>query len=154
MLKIVSENYNQTIRLGEILASYLTEEDVVILTGELGSGKTVLAKGIVKGYSGNEDIVRSPSYVYINTYKNDKIVHHIDFYLLDDYAEALDTGFEELLEQELCLIEWGEKFEQLDDKSFWKVILKYEGKNKRSINILAPKEKEELLKEIDSKWQF
>ena len=154
MLKIVSENYEQTIKLGELLASYLNKEDVVILTGELGSGKTVLAKGIVKGYSGNEDIVRSPSYVYINTYKNDKIVHHIDFYLLDDYAEALDTGFEDLLEQELCLIEWGEKFDQLKDKSFWRIILKYEGESKRSINILAPEEKEELLKEIDSKWQF
>ncbi len=154
MLNIVSKNHDQTIKLGEILATYLNSEDIVILTGELGSGKTVLAKGIVKGYSGNEDIVRSPSYIYINTYENEKTVHHIDFYLLDDYAGALDTGFEDLLEQELCIIEWGEKFKQLNDKGFWRVILKYEGKNKRSINILAPEDKEELLKEIDFKWQF
>ncbi|MFP4456689.1 MAG: tRNA (adenosine(37)-N6)-threonylcarbamoyltransferase complex ATPase subunit type 1 TsaE [Clostridia bacterium] len=154
MLKIVSNNHAQTMKLGEILATYLTSEDVVILSGELGAGKTVLVRGIVKGYSGDEDLVRSPSYIYINTYKNGKTVHHIDFYLLNNYEQALDTGFEDLLNEDLCLIEWGEKFEQLNDNSFWKVIIKYDGVNKRQIELIAPESRKETLEEIESKWPF
>lgn len=154
MLNIVSKNHDQTIKFGEILANYLNNEDVVILTGELGAGKTVLVRGIVKEYSGNENLVRSPSYIYINTYKNGKTVHHIDFYLLNNYEQALDTGFEDLLQEELCLIEWGEKFEQLNDIEFWKVILKYNGTNKRYIELIAPEGKEGILKEIESKWPY
>lgn len=154
MLNIITNNHNETMKLGEILSSYLTKKDVVILSGELGAGKTVFVRGVVKGFSGKDSLVRSPSYIYINTYNGGKKVHHIDFYLLDDYIQAVDTGFEELLGQNLCLIEWGNKFKQLSDSSFWNVEIKYMGLNKRKVLIKAPKDKNSLLKEIEKKWQY
>lgn len=148
MLEILSRNHTETINLGETLATYLDTKDVVILSGELGTGKTVFARGIVKGFSGLEDLVRSPSYVYINTYKNGKVVHHIDFYLLDNYFDAIDTGFEDLLGEDLCLIEWGDKFNQLKNKEFWFVNLVFQSEDIRLIEIKAPVGKEHLLKEL------
>jgi tRNA threonylcarbamoyladenosine biosynthesis protein TsaE len=154
MLNIVTKNYSETLKLGELLSEYLTNIDVVVLSGELGAGKTVLVKGIVKGYSGKEEFVRSPSYIYINTYTGEKTVYHIDFYLLNDYAEALDTGFEEYLENDLCLIEWGDKFDELKDKKFWNIEIKYIDANSRDITIIPPKGKEHTLKEIEKKWPY
>ncbi len=154
MLNIVTNNDNETMKLGEILSSYLTRQDVVILSGELGTGKTIFVRGVAKGYSGKDSLVRSPSYTYINTYNGGKKIHHIDFYLLDDYNQAVDTGFEELLEQDLCLIEWGNKFKELSDSSFWSVEIKYMGLNRRKILITAPNDKNSVLKEIEKKWQF
>ncbi|MBN8577694.1 MAG: tRNA (adenosine(37)-N6)-threonylcarbamoyltransferase complex ATPase subunit type 1 TsaE [Cyclobacteriaceae bacterium] len=84
------------------------------LQGEMGSGKTTLAKSLVKNM-GLTDRVTSPTFSIVNEYTHgDKKVYHFDFYRLARETEALDIGFEEYLASgNLCLIEWAEKVQAL-----------------------------------------
>jgi len=101
--------------LGERLAGELPAHGVVLLIGNLGAGKTTLAKGIVRGRGAAEyDEVSSPTYTLIHEYGADASVYHIDLYRLDEAREVGTLGLEELFERDaLVLIEWGERFPEL-----------------------------------------
>ena len=103
----------ETIALGERIARGLPRRAVVLLIGDLGAGKTTLAKGIVKGLgAGEPDDVSSPTFTLIHEYGTR--VYHIDLYRLDRAAEAAALGIEELFDKEaVVLIEWGERFPEL-----------------------------------------
>ncbi|MBX2915981.1 MAG: tRNA (adenosine(37)-N6)-threonylcarbamoyltransferase complex ATPase subunit type 1 TsaE [Cyclobacteriaceae bacterium] len=83
---------------------------VWLLQGEMGSGKTTLAKSVVKQLN-VDDLVTSPTFSIVNEYGNGiEKVYHFDFYRLKRDTEALDLGFDEYLASgNLCLIEWSEK---------------------------------------------
>ena len=102
----------ETILLGERLAAELPPKQVVLLIGQLGAGKTTLAKGIVKGLGAAEpDEVSSPTFTLIHEYGRDGRVYHVDLYRLDEPRELATLGLEELFEREaVVLIEWGERF--------------------------------------------
>jgi len=103
----------ETIALGRRLADALHRPITVLLIGELGVGKTTLAKGIVAGLgAAAEDEVSSPTFTLIHEYGND--VYHIDLYRLDTLSEVTTLGLEELLEREaVVLVEWGERFPRI-----------------------------------------
>ena len=103
----------ETIALGERIARELPRRAVVLLIGDLGAGKTTLAKGIVKGLgAGEPDDVSSPTFTLIHEYGTR--VYHIDLYRLDRAAEAAALGIEELFDKDaVVLIEWGERFPEL-----------------------------------------
>ena len=103
----------ETIALGERLASELPRRGVVLLIGNLGAGKTTLAKGIVRGRGAAEpDEVSSPTFTLIHEYGPD--VYHIDLYRLDEPRQVATLGLEDLFDRDaLVLIEWGERFPQL-----------------------------------------
>jgi len=107
-------NEEQTIELGERLAGILPARGVVLLIGNLGAGKTTLAKGIVKGRGAAEpEEVSSPTYTLIHEYGGGR-VYHVDLYRLDDPREVARLGLEELFDRDaLALVEWGERFPQL-----------------------------------------
>lgn len=100
----------ETIALGERLARDLPSKQVVLLIGQLGAGKTTLAKGIVKGLGAAEpDEVSSPTFTLIHEYRGR--VFHVDLYRLEDEREAQSVGLEDLFDLEaVVLIEWGERF--------------------------------------------
>ena len=101
---------DETIALGEKLAPVLPRPACVLLIGDLGAGKTTLAKGIVKGLgaAAPED-VSSPTFTLIHEYAPD--VYHIDLYRLDEARELATLGLDEIFErQAVVLIEWGERF--------------------------------------------
>lgn len=102
----------ETIALGKRLAAELPPQQVVLLIGQLGAGKTTLAKGIVKGLRAAEpDEVSSPTFTLIHEYGRDGRVYHVDLYRLDEPRELATLGLEELFEREaVVLIEWGERF--------------------------------------------
>jgi tRNA threonylcarbamoyladenosine biosynthesis protein TsaE len=104
-----------TIALGERLARELPPRAVVLLIGNLGAGKTTLAKGIVAGLgAAPPDEVSSPTFTLIHEYGADGRVYHIDLYRLDDPAEVATLGLDDLFDREaVVLIEWGERFPQL-----------------------------------------
>jgi len=103
----------ETIALGERLARELPRRGVVLLIGNLGAGKTTLAKGIVRGRGAAEpDEVSSPTFTLIHEYGPD--VYHIDLYRLDEARQVATLGLEDLFDRDaLVLIEWGERFPEL-----------------------------------------
>jgi len=104
---------DETIALGERIARALPPACVVLLIGELGAGKTTLAKGVVQGLgAAPADEVSSPTYTLIHEYGGR--VYHIDLYRLDEEREARRLGLEEILERgAVVLVEWGERFPRL-----------------------------------------
>jgi tRNA threonylcarbamoyladenosine biosynthesis protein TsaE len=98
--------------IGEGVASVLVAGDVVLLTGDLGAGKTVLAQGIAAGL-GVTDRVVSPTFALVREYTGRVPMHHLDVYRLDHLQEAIDLGLEELLDDGVVVVEWGEGVREL-----------------------------------------
>jgi tRNA threonylcarbamoyladenosine biosynthesis protein TsaE len=109
----LTNSEEETIALGETLARDLPARAVVLLIGNLGAGKTTLAKGIVKGLGAAEpEEVSSPTFTLIHEYS--PRVYHVDLYRLDHEREVESLGLEDIFEKEaVVLIEWGERFPRL-----------------------------------------
>ncbi len=107
-----TEGPGQTAELGRRLAGHLTPGDTVLVTGELGAGKTCFIQGICAGL-GVDEPVTSPTFTLVNEYGARMPVAHFDLYRLDSPDSVLDLGFDEYLEAYICLIEWGDKFPEI-----------------------------------------
>ena len=109
----LTRSEEETISLGETLAGKLPSRAVVLLIGNLGAGKTTLAKGIVKGLGAARiEDVSSPTFTLIHEYGPK--VYHVDLYRLDEEREVETLGLEEIFEKDaVVLIEWGERFPRL-----------------------------------------
>jgi tRNA threonylcarbamoyladenosine biosynthesis protein TsaE len=105
----------ETIELGARLAAELPESGVVLLIGNLGAGKTTLAKGIVRGRgAADPDEVSSPTFTLIHEYGVPPAVYHIDLYRLDEARQIASLGLDDIFDSgALVLIEWGERFPAL-----------------------------------------
>jgi tRNA threonylcarbamoyladenosine biosynthesis protein TsaE len=105
----------ETIALGERLARELPPRAVVLLIGNLGAGKTTIAKGIVMGLgAAPPEEVSSPTFTLIHEYGGRNRVYHVDLYRIDDPREVATLGLDDLFDREaVVLIEWGERFPQL-----------------------------------------
>ncbi len=107
-----SHSQEDTLRIGESFGSRLRFPAIVLLTGELGAGKTIFTKGIVTalGASGDE-IVRSPSFSLVNVYDTPAgRVFHVDLYRLNTSRDLQSIGFEEILASNaIVIVEWAEK---------------------------------------------
>jgi tRNA threonylcarbamoyladenosine biosynthesis protein TsaE len=103
----------QTVDLGRTLARSLPKKACVLLIGNLGAGKTTLAKGIVHGLGFAEpDEVTSPTYTLIHEYGGR--VYHIDLYRLDKPEQIATLGLDDIFDRDaVVLIEWGERFPEL-----------------------------------------
>ena len=104
----------ETIELGRRLAGELPPRGVVLLIGNLGAGKTTLAKGIASGLGAAEpDDVTSPTFTLIHEYGGGR-VYHVDLYRLEEEREVATLGLDEIFERDaVVLIEWGERFASL-----------------------------------------
>jgi len=104
-----------TIALGEQLAATLPSQRVVLLIGNLGAGKTTLAKGMVRGLGAAQaEDVSSPTFTLIHEYGTEGSVYHIDLYRLDEPRQVATLGLDEIFDRDaVVLIEWGERFPQL-----------------------------------------
>jgi len=105
----ISRSPKDTMRIGTSIAATLEGGAVVVLIGALGSGKTVLTKGIALGI-GVEDTVTSPSFPILNVYEGKRNLYHFDFYRLDDPVE-MGAMLEDYLYRRdgVTVIEWGER---------------------------------------------
>lgn len=112
-LQVVSQSTVDTQALGEQLGRLLEAGDIVCLYGELGSGKTVLSKGMAKGLGVSpEHAVRSPSFVLIQRYQGRVPVYHADLYRLDRPTDITDIGLRECLAGDgVAVIEWADKLD-------------------------------------------
>jgi tRNA threonylcarbamoyladenosine biosynthesis protein TsaE len=107
---VVTRSEEETFRLAEELASGFKGVEVVLLTGELGAGKTVFAKGLAAGLGVTDaGRVSSPSYTLVNVYKGRVSVYHIDLYRLESASEIRDLGWEDYLGEGVVIVEWAER---------------------------------------------
>ena len=106
-----SHNSEETMNFAFNLASKLNVGDVVVLSGELGAGKTKFTEGFLK-YFGLDNEISSPTFSIVNEYKkNDLNIYHFDVYRLEDVDEFYAIGGEEYFSSGICIIEWGEIIE-------------------------------------------
>lgn len=107
-----SHSSNETMDFASNLASKLHIGDVVVLTGELGAGKTKFTEGFLR-YFGLDKEISSPTFNIVNEYKKDDIIiYHFDVYRLEDVSEFYAIGGEEYFSSGICIIEWGELIEE------------------------------------------
>ncbi|MBL8291222.1 MAG: tRNA (adenosine(37)-N6)-threonylcarbamoyltransferase complex ATPase subunit type 1 TsaE [Bryobacterales bacterium] len=133
----VTDSDEATVDLGRRLAQVLPPRGVVLLIGNLGAGKTTLAKGIAEGRNAAAaDEVSSPTYTLIHEYGDPVTVYHIDLYRLDTVEEAAGLGLDELFDRDaLVLIEWGERFPQLLPPSRTEIRIERTGPDERRITV-------------------
>ncbi|MBR3673430.1 MAG: tRNA (adenosine(37)-N6)-threonylcarbamoyltransferase complex ATPase subunit type 1 TsaE [Clostridia bacterium] len=121
MNKFVSKSENDTIEFANNLASLLKNGDIIVLSGDLGSGKTKFTQGVLKHF-GLEDEISSPTFTIVNEYhKDDTNIYHFDVYRLADSDEFYAIGGDEYLNNGICIIEWGEIIEDILPKDYIKI---------------------------------
>src|SRR6266853_4583234 len=109
----------ETIELGRQLASQLHSPMLVLLRGDLGTGKTTLVKGIAEGFhAAKQEDVTSPTFTLVHEYRAAKVIlYHIDLYRIDTQKELDTLALDDLMtEDSILLIEWGEKFARFRDE--------------------------------------
>lgn len=104
---VTSRSAAETEAVGAVIGAVLDVHDLVVLGGDLGAGKTTLAKGIARGL-GVEDVVTSPTFTIVQEYDGPTRVAHVDIYRLQRVQELYDLALEELLEDRVVLVEWGD----------------------------------------------
>ena len=110
-MQLITKCETDTKNFAKSLAKILKPKDIVVLTGELGSGKTKFVEGFLS-YFGLENEISSPTFTIVNEYKNNDInIYHFDVYRLADSSEFYEIGGDEYFDTGICLIEWGELIE-------------------------------------------
>lgn len=108
-LEVVSGSPGETRRWGRLLGRHARPGDLILLIGELGSGKTTLTQGIAWGL-GVREYARSPTFVLMVQYQGRLPLHHIDLYRVSGVAEALDLGLEDVFQGGgVCVVEWADR---------------------------------------------
>ena len=137
METIITNSEKETKNIAKKIASKLNKNAVIVLSGELGAGKTKFTEGFLS-YFGLENEISSPTFTIVNEYKNEKVtIYHFDVYRLSDIDEFYAIGGEEYFSKGICIIEWGEIIEEILPKDCIKITIEKEEKNfeKRIIKI-------------------
>lgn len=135
--KFISKNEIDTKNFAKKFASMLKPTDVVVLTGELGSGKTKFVEGFLS-FFGLENEISSPTFTIVNEYKKDDInIYHFDVYRLEDSSAFYEIGGEEYFLNGICLIEWGELIKDVLPKNYIHITFEKDNddENIRTLNI-------------------
>ena len=134
---ITTNSEQETINLGKKIASQLKKEMIIVLSGDLGSGKTKLTEGVLT-YFGLENEISSPTFTIVDEYNTPNLnIYHFDVYRLTDIDEFSAIGGEEYFEKGACIIEWGELIEEILPKDYIKITFfrDLENDTKRNIEI-------------------
>ena len=150
--KHITESEAGTLEVAAVFAATLNPDSVVALIGELGTGKTVFARGILYAF-GIEENITSPTFTLIHEYHSKvseskikktefgKNIHlyHMDLYRMNSVKEIADIGAEDYFYSGgICLVEWAEKLEELLPKDSIRVTIKHLEGNQREIEIERP----------------
>jgi len=149
-LDIVSHSSAQTQRLGMRLGDLLRGGELILLEGQLGSGKTTFTQGLAMGM-GISELVSSPTFTLLKEYSGQMLaqagrspqrgpaLYHFDLYRLDDPEEILDLGFEDYFYDGsgVCVVEWADKAAELWSDGHLQIRLKSMSETKRSLLLTA-----------------
>lgn len=127
----------ETMAFAKKLAKKLKKGDIVVLTGELGSGKTKFVEGFLSNF-GLENEISSPTFTIVNEYDAENFpIFHFDVYRLEDSSEFYEIGGEEYFDNGICLIEWGEIIQDALPSRYIHIIFEKdeEDENTRILNV-------------------
>lgn len=138
----------QTQSLGKHLGLLANPGDLILLIGELGSGKTCLTQGIAQGLN-IQGYVRSPTFILVNEYQGRIPLYHIDLYRLDGLIAIQELGLEEYIESDgLCVIEWADKAMPTFPREHLLINIESSGSKDRSFQITAYGHRHQKLLEL------
>lgn len=156
-LDFVSSSVEQTVRLGVRLGELLRPSDLICLSGELGMGKTALARGMGRGW-GTAVRITSPSFTLVNEYpraRDGRILYHIDCYRLESEADAETVGLEDILDGDgAIMIEWPERIESWLAADRLVVEMSYLSDTRRQMRFIPSGERSRVLLEAFKKSAF
>jgi tRNA threonylcarbamoyladenosine biosynthesis protein TsaE len=140
--KFKTESGADTVEVGRKLAGLLEPPQLLLLRGELGTGKTTLVKGIAQAiHAAEPDEVTSPTFTLIHEYdgtRNGKPIklYHLDVYRLEGERQLETLGLDELLTPDaLVFVEWGEKFKSIKKRATGEIAITAEGGDSRKITV-------------------
>jgi tRNA threonylcarbamoyladenosine biosynthesis protein TsaE len=139
VIEIETETADRTREVGQALGTLLQPRDTVILTGDLGAGKTTLVQGIGRGL-GVVDHVASPTFTLVREYSGRLDVAHVDVYRLERVQDVVDLALDELGGPErVLLVEWGDAVQELlpEDRLRVQLTTDLAGSESRRIVITA-----------------
>ena len=155
-MEFIVTKVDETYKIGEIIGSLLNSGDIICLIGELGTGKTHLAKGIAKGL-GIEDNITSPTFTIVNEYTGRLILYHFDVYRVNDPDEIAAIGFDEYIFGDgVSVIEWANYIEELIPHNNLTITIEKlteYGDDFRKINIKYTDKRYDYVKEIKL-WKY
>jgi tRNA threonylcarbamoyladenosine biosynthesis protein TsaE len=135
--EFVSHSAEETLAKGRELAAALKPPVIVMLSGELGSGKTTLAKGMISGLgAAREEDVTSPTFTLVHVFHNHCKVYHVDLYRIQGFHDLESLGLEDALEENaIVIVEWSERFSLRTDWPRVEIRLEHAGGDSRRITI-------------------
>ncbi len=141
--EFISESSTQTQDYASVWVKSLNAGDIVLLSGDLGAGKTTFVKGLVKGLKIKGSAVHSPTFSLIHEYSGPLSLIHVDLYRLQNLEEFQELCLEEYWQRRaICVVEWAERFlDQWPASAYWVKIQKKD-KNHRRISIQKKYESE------------
>ena len=135
----ISNSERETFDLGARIGTQLSGGEILLLSGPLGAGKTVLVKGIARAVGLDAEDVTSPSFTLVNPHQGRLLLYHIDLYRLDEGASAAHAvDLDDILTDEnaVVIIEWGERMGRYPlPAGVWQVSISGDGDSPREISI-------------------
>jgi len=148
-IETISNSEEETINFGKKLGILLKPGDLILLYGDLGSGKTTFVKGLAESLEVNPDLyITSPSFSLINVYEGKYTIYHVDLYRLD-ILEVEDLGLWEYLNEGVVVIEWADRLKMTLKDDYIEVFFEFLDYLKRKITFVGYGEWQELLKGLD-----
>ena len=121
-----SKSEIDTLNFAKYFASLLKKKDIIVLSGDLGSGKTKFTEGILSFFN-LQDEISSPTFTIVNEYNSESTnIYHFDVYRLEDSSEFYEIGGEEYFENGICIIEWGELIKDALPENYIKITFSKE----------------------------
>lgn len=135
--EVTTSSPEETTAFGRRLAAELRPPALVLVSGELGAGKTTLVKGIVSGLGlAAEEDVTSPSFVFVHVFGNHTRLYHVDLYRVEEPTELESLGLDDLLaEQAIVVVEWGERLPLIHSGRVLRVHLDAISNERRRIRV-------------------
>ena len=136
MYTFLSKSPEDTLKFAKDFAKNLKTGDVIVLLGDLGSGKTKFTEGVLS-FFGIENEISSPTFTIVNEYNsNDVNIYHFDVYRLKDSSEFYSIGGDEYIDKGICIIEWGDIIEDALPRKYTKITFERDINNENYRNLI------------------
>jgi tRNA threonylcarbamoyladenosine biosynthesis protein TsaE len=131
----VTRSEGETEAVAEALASRFRGGEVVLLSGDLGTGKTAFVRGLARGLGADPAAVSSPTFVLLTRYPGRLLLHHADLYRLAGDGDEAELGLEELPAGGVLAVEWAERLRSAPWPRVLRVLLKHAGEDLRQVSV-------------------